>query len=253
MYKKVLLTKKIDKSRWLSALVAAVGAPLIFALAGMIELPAPPSLEKAVELGKAPELVLTRLDTVRSTDALGERLRLFDPTPLFLPVSGDGFMTKAEALRDSSGGEVVRLFPPRLRYDDGGELTHLLCPPAPTTLAAAVELARLHWFNGLTRTMPDEAGSAAVPAGARVKVFRFGTGELVSDKAFAVDPGLAEGGWRPLKLMMLVNEVGAVGSPSIIAGSGVDEVDEKVRSLIGREWGRALRLRPGNYRLEISL
>lgn len=249
----MLFNKKTDNSHWFTVSIAAVGAPLLFVLAGMIELPAPPRPEKATVSGKAPRLVLTRVETVRSTDPLGERLRLFDPTPLFLPVSWDGVMPKPESLRDSSGGAVVRSFPPRLRYEDGRELTRLLCPPTPTTLAAAVELAGPRWFSGLARTLPDESTPAVVSATAQVKVFRFGTGELVSAKAFAVDTGLAEGGWRPFKLMILVNDVGAVGSPSIIAGSGVDEVDEKLRGLVGREWGRALRLRPGSYRLEISL
>jgi hypothetical protein len=56
-----------------------------------------------------------------------------------------------------------------------------------------------------------------------------------------------------MRLMVLVNEVGGVGAPSIIAGSGVDEVDERIRGLAGREWVPASRLRPGIYRLEIGL
>ena len=226
---------------------------MIFTFAAFVRLPAPPAKKNVAMSGLAPGLVLTRVDAMGSSDTVGERLRLFDPTPLFLPVSWDGFMPKSEVLRDTSRGEVLALFSTRLRYENGGELTRILAPAVPTPLSAAVEIAGTRWFGGLARTFAEITASAVGPAVARIKVFRFGTGEQVLDKAFEVDTELAENIWGPLKVMLLVNEVGVVGSPSIIAGSGIDEIDEKFRALLGHEWGRALRLRPGNYRLEISL
>lgn len=202
--------------------------------------------------GLAPGLVLTRVSTLRSSDTLGERLRLFDPTPLFLPVSWDGFMSRSELLSDSGRGEVLALFSPRLRFESGRELTQLLAPAVPTPQSAAVELAQTRWFSGLAKTFGDDAGPSLDPAAVRIKVFRFGAGEQILDKAFEVDSELADSMWGAVKVMLLVNEVGVVGSPSIVVGSGIDEIDEKLRALVGREWGRALRLRPGNYRLEIS-
>ncbi len=235
--------------------MTAVAAPLILALAGLVELPARPA-EAAGEAGpgEAPGLVLTRVETFGAADALGERLRLFDPAPLFLPFSRERLMPNAEGLREAGGGEAGLLFSPRLRYQDGRELRRLLSPAMPTNLAMAEELAGSRWFSGLARTAAqEEAGPRAGVVAVRVKVFRFGTGQLVLDQRFNADSGLAEGGWRPFQLMMLVNEVGTMGYPSIIAGSGVDDVHEKIRGLLGRDWGRSLRLRPGNYRLEVSL
>lgn len=244
------------RGRWLTGGLGAAGAVLVFTFAGLVELPdLPPRGIAAGASGefRAPGLVLTRAETTRAEDVLGERLRLFDPTPLFLPVARDGFAPRAEAVRDSGDGQVAREFPARLSYDEGRELTGILRPAALSVPAVAAELAAPRWFEGLARTTADGVpGPLATPA-ARVKFFRVGTGELVLDKVFGLDPKLADGGWGPLRLMVLVNEVGAVGAPSIVAGSGVDEVDERIRGLAGQEWVPASRLRPGIYRMEIGL
>ena len=244
------------RGRWLTGGLGAAGAVLVFTFAGLVELPDLP--RRGIAAGasgefRAPGLVLTRAETTRAEDVLGERLRLFDPTPLFLPVARDGFAPRAEAVRDSGDGQVAREFAARLSYDEGRELTSILRPASPSVPAAAAGLAAPRWFEGLARTAADGVPGPLPTPAARVKFFQVGTGELVLDKAFDLDSTLADGGWRPMRLMVLVNEVGGLGAPSIIAGSGVDEVDERIRGLAGREWVPASRLRPGIYRLEIGL
>lgn len=244
------------RARWMTGGLGAAGAVLIVTFAGMVELPDLPRMGIAAGASgefRAPGLVLTRAEATRADDVLGERLRLFDPTPLFLPVAREGFAPKVEAVRDSGEGEVARPFPARLSYDEGREVVDILRPAIPSVPAAAAELAAPRWFEGLASTATDGARGPVATPSARVKFFRFGTGELILDKAFDLDATLTDGGWAPMRLMVLVNEVGGVGAPSIITGSGVDEVDERIRGLAGREWVPASRLRPGIYRMEIGL
>jgi hypothetical protein len=58
--------------------------------------------------------------------------------------------------------------------------------------------------------------------------------------------------WKPLVLIVLVDANSRCFTPSITSGSGIDEVDEKIRWIVGHELLPTLRLRPGMYRLEVG-
>ncbi len=255
---KLRATNGLDRlrDRWLVGGIGVAGAVLVLASARMTGLPEAPRArgpDASESRFPAPGLVLTRADAARASDALGERLRLFDPTPLFLPVDRGGFVSEPEGLREAGGGEAVRLFPPRLRYEEARELVARVRPSVPVLAQAAAELAGPRWFEGMARTVENASTEAMRRATARVKMLRIGAGDLVVEKLVTLPDDLADAGGRPMRLMVLVDEVGEVGLPSILAGSGAEGVDERIRALAGRDWVPAARLRPGIYRLEISL
>ena len=66
------------------------------------------------------------------------------------------------------------------------------------------------------------------------------------------EPALEAEIWQPVELSVLINAAGAVMSPVITSGSGVGEVDERVRTLVKQELLPRLRLRPGAYRLVVG-
>ncbi len=239
----------------MKVIVAAVfvaGWMVLVALASRVNVPSPGGPPRARFGGRAaPSLVITRTERLPADDALREQLYLLDPGPLFMPARESGSEEMTEAGRD---GRSVEEFAPALRFfSDTAPARGILRPAAPASAEAAAQaLAEPRWFRGLARV--DEAASVTANAAraARVDVYLVGTAERVAAVDVAKVSGLDDVAWRPLMFSVLVNEAGSLAPPVVVVSSGVDEVDERFRSIVGRELLPTLLLRPGIYRLEVG-
>lgn len=235
---------------WPAILALAVGGGITLA-AAWVKLPEPPAA--AVAAGRAaPELVVTPLRSLPAGGETRERLRLLDPSPLFLP-GGAGAESAGVAARieDRQGGAVGAGIPPALAFSDQFPARYILRPDSPRSgLEAEKWVAAGRWFDG----MSHKGELAEIPANQRgdksfLEVFAVWHVERLAKIELPGDPALSVSGWRPMEMRVLVNEVGPVAAPVIIRGSGVDEVDDYLREIIAKELLPRLRLRPGSYRL----
>ncbi len=235
---------------WPAFLALVVGGGMALA-AAWVKLPEPP--ESAVDATPAaPDLVVTRLRSLPVGGEIRERLRLLDPSPLFLP-GGVGAEAAGTAARieQRQGGAVGAGIPPALAFPDQSPAREILRPALPRSgLEAEKWGAADRWFEGMARQ--GEVADLPAPAGGArpsLEVFAAGRGERVAKVELPDSPTLSASGWRPLELRVLVDAAGPVASPVIIRGSGVDEVDEYLREAIAKDVLPRLRLRPGAYRL----
>lgn len=246
----------VDSSWWVRGLpwmTFGLGGVAIVWMAGAVSVPAAPP---GSGLGErhAPALVLARTDRLAAGDAVRERLWLLDPSPLFLPSANNVVGPGPEVIADRPGGEIAKSFPADFSFGPDKPTSDILRPGSLSKSAAAMaaRLAGNRWFDGLARrTDPLEEGATAVRV-ARVEVYRVGEAGPVATMDISSAEGLASAFWRPLELNVLVDIAGAVGQPVVASTSGVDEIDERIRSIVGRELLPTLLLRAGIYRLEIG-
>ncbi len=235
---------------WPAVLALTVGGGMTLT-AAWVKLPEPPTA--TVGAGRAaPGLVVTPLRSLPAGGETRERLRLLDPSPLFLP-GGVGAEAAGAAARieDRQGGAVGAGVPPALAFSAQSPARYILRPDSPRSgLEAEKWVAAGRWFDGMSR----KGGVAEIPTKQRaesafLEVFAAGRVERFAKIELPGNPALSASGWRPMEMRVLVNEVGPVASPVIIRGSGVDEVDNYLREIIAKELLPRLRLRPGFYRL----
>lgn len=232
-------------------LVFVAGGGLLFFLAKQVRVPAPPLSGSGK--GKAPELVVTRIERLPVGTALREKLQLLDPSPLFMPGGESEGLAGAEGVPGHAEGNVTGDFPPALRFSQTAPAAGILRPEMPATpLAAAERLAGDRWFDGLARQDDAAASEASAVRAARVEVYALGEAERVAAVDLAKASGLGGTAWRPLTLTVLMDAAGAVTRPVVATSSGIDEVDERIRWIVGHELLPRLRLRPGIYRLEVG-
>ena len=233
-------------------LVFVAGGALLVALAAGVNVPSSPLRPDLGERG-APELVLTRVERLPAGTALKERLQLLDPSPLFMPVAGSGGLGGPEGMPGHAEGNVTGDFPPALRFAATAPAAAILRPQVPATpLAAAGKLAGGRWFDGLARQGDASVAEQGAVRAARVEVYALGEAGRVATVDLAKVSGLGAASWRPLTLTVLLDAAGAVTQPVVATSSGIDEVDERIRWIVGHELLPRLRLRPGIYRLEVG-
>lgn len=239
--------------------VAVVGGALLVLLAGFVSVPSGAESAEGKARGDLPELTVTRLDWLPAGGEVRESLRLLDPTPLFMP---DGRITYAATsismeIAERPGGDVTEPFAPALAFSDIGPAREILRPVSPgTPLEAVASASGSRWFEGLARvdetSLPAEDGPPSLVATGGVDVYRRGEGRRLVSTELPADAALAGVVWQPVELDVLINAAGVVAAPTVIAGSGVGEVDERVRVLVAQEIVPRLRLRPGAYRLVVG-
>lgn len=206
--------------------------------------------------GAVPELIVTRLERLPAGGEARERLSLMDPARLFLPAAAVSEPSSpAEGIVDRPGGGATEPFPPVILYPDAAPTRGLLRPHPPETPLAAMNAASGdRWFDGLPRVDHGDdppAGPVAKVSGL-MDVYVIGTNERIAGVLLPPDAGLGSAAWPPIELSVLVNAAGAVAAPVVTSGSGVSEVDERVRGLVSHELLPRLRLRPGSYRLVVG-
>jgi hypothetical protein len=230
----------------------AAGAALIF-FASKVRVPASQAGMVAVPEGKAaPGLVISRVDRLPAGGGLREQLSLLNPSPLYMPAADrpEGL----SGLPERPGGRAAELFSPRFAYAERSPGSGILRPLSPGTASAAAEaLAAPRWFSGIARS--GELTALPSPPAARAALFTvytLGASEAKAAFNLAADAVLGSVAWNPVEMTVVVNSVGAVSWPNMIASSGEERVDERVRELVGRDFLSKLSLRPGIYRIEVA-
>lgn len=187
--------------------------------------------------------------------ALQERLRLLDPTPLFLPSPlSSSSLQYREAEGDIAGG-VLRDFPARLvvagwRGADGGVAGGGQTVIGLTDSVGPGEV-RLPFF-GLARREAASDPLAARWAVAAVYVAK--SGVLVGRVSLPapISPDFPSTLWAPLELNIVVASDGLLGMPEMASSSGILEVDDYVVDTIQTVYSMGGGLSPGSYRLVVG-
>lgn len=241
---------------WVPAVVAVVAGLTMFVLARGVTLPAGPFGEpksgraQGVERGVGtPALAITRTEWLPEGSEARDRLRLLDPTPLFMPGK---WKIEVEAgvpqLEDRPGGEVASPFPPALAFSEVRPAREVLVPsPVGTPQEAASLVTASRWFRGMAKTDVQPVADAGGGMTGRVDVYL--VGGVAPVRAFAYESGAvaSEAPWRPMELQVLVNVAGEVVAPMVKTSSGLEVVDERICELTRTEWLPRLALRPGSY------
>ncbi len=247
---------KTRLSRWAKARAAgfflAAAGGLLW-LAGQVRVVAA-FPQATLNQGHAPELVVARRDRLPEGNEARELLWLLDPGPLFLP--GEEASSPARGDREPGriGSEAGQGFPAALTFPLVRPARDVLRPrPPENALTASATLSAGRWLEGFARQ--DDAdgeitADLSVARAARVEVYRVGGAGRVATVDIARAEELTRGAWKPVEWGVWVAGAGGVGAPVVVVSSGVGEIDERIRWIVGRELLPTLRLRSGVYRLE---
>lgn len=202
--------------------------------------------------GRLPDLWITTPETAADA-VLQERLRLLDPTPLFLPSSLSSSRLDVDlAGREEAG--VLRNYEPRLVAEAWGRggaapgMTGTAVGPVEEVVAPEPRLP----FLGLGRaqTRPESLSKRWAVADIYTARGRARVGRVFLAPTNRGD--FPTSLWSPLELMVVIAADGVAATPEVVAGSGLSEVDhymvDAVRSVLGLGGG----LPPGTYRLVVG-
>lgn len=190
------------------------------------------------------------MDQLPADGDVRERLVLFDPSPLFFPAWADSGGGDASSAKPSVAAQN---FPPAFRYPDTAPAGRFFRPAeAVSAVSTAQAMASARWFEGLAR-IADLPPEVAKPVrGAQVDIYVAGESERMRSYQIGDRELVSTGIWQPAEFMLLISDAGAFASPVLVRGSGVDDVDERIRSIVVSELLPTLLLRPGLYRLEVG-
>jgi len=240
------------------AMGVLVGVALLALAASMVRVPASPlGAEIAAEGRQAPSLVISRADRLPAVGGLREKLWLLNPSPLYMPVAMPvGLGVGPTGMPERPGGRAAEMFAPELFYAERSPGSAILRPKAPATAAAAADdLANGRWFNGMTRS-GEVGGPVSIPEvrAARFTLYRYGAGARAAEATLdlVADEVLGSNAWRPVELTVVIDATGAVSRPTLMASTGEEQVDDRIRELTGRDFLSNLVLRPGIYRIEVG-
>lgn len=233
--------------------VAAVPVAALLLWAGLaLDLPEPDGVPGPVVA--RPDLRVTIMDPGQET-TMGERLKLLDPTPLFLPSPLSSSQLDYPRAEGDAEGAILKDYEPRLvaadwYAPDGGGLAQARPLPGAMDVIGATEI-RLP-FLGLGR---DELKAGKLPRRwALASVYSLKSRAVVEqlDLPPPVAAGFPDTLWSPMEFLLLTEADGIVGGAELLAGSGIPEVDEYVLNTIKSTFALGGGLRPGIYRLVVG-
>lgn len=234
--------------------LAAVPVAAGLLLAGLsLDLPVRNGSSKAN--GPGPELRVENLDTSGSV-ATRERLRLLDPTPLFLPSPLSSSQLEYPRSEGGMEGAVLGDYDPRWVaagwYSQSERATGAGDRPVPGPMDAIGPGEVRRPFLGLGRRSLESRKLS--PRWAVASVYSVKSRSVV-DEIRLPSPGgagFADALWSPMELLVVAEADGLVGEVEFLAGSGVAEVDDYVMDVVGRGFALGRGLRPGTYRIVIG-
>ncbi|MFH1498860.1 MAG: hypothetical protein ABII82_13660 [Verrucomicrobiota bacterium] len=233
--------------------VAAVPVASVLMLAGLaLRLPGLNGPRETVNA--RPELRVTSLDASRDT-AMSERLKLLDPTPLFLPSPLSSSRLEYPWNDAESKDSILQDYDPRLVAADW-YLPQAAGQRNGRPVSVAMDVigpgeVRMP-FQGMARAtqemrkLPERWAFVVVYS---VKQ-QAPVGEFRLPSPGAV--GFVDTMWSPMELLLVSEADGMVGDPELLSGSGVSEVDDYVLDTIQSTFAMGGDLLPGVYRLVIG-
>lgn len=240
-----------QKQRWL---VAALGAGACV-LAGVsifrapAVVPTPPAAPvRALEVKKVAE----------GRSALGEETALRDLTPLFLPTERNA--TLARLPTREPGKTFLDVDAPRRAVADAGWQADRALPEVVTMSGKPLKQARpldlldpaetdvsLAGFGRAERPVP-----ASPARGAVVEVMALRDGRRLPAQTLGIEVPAPAKGWQPVEFFAAIGPAGLIGSLSLAAGSGVEEIDNFFRNYLAQSYRVGDRLAPGFYRITVT-
>lgn len=240
---------------WPAVILAAV---VLAAAAAWLRLPSPPVNATAIQPPVAMEVNLANSGPAAAAGAtlLEERLKIYDPTPLFLPTprgeSGDGLPA---GLRPGTA-VLAQEIAPTLRFSLEGldaadgriKMAFTTGVPVPADATAGLRLTeRPDAPIALGRADP---AVAALPLRlAEVVAVEANTGLVVWSLVLSEthDANAPKGNWQPLELVGSVSPMGVAGGLMVNRSSGSPTVDEYFRDQLVNRAKVGERLPPGIY------
>lgn len=223
---------------------AAVSGVVVFAVSGL-RIPVP---DGATARGPRVAFVFETKGKGGSEELLAEKLAAYDPRPLFVPgwMSSSGTVAENQTRRSDSG--PFEGIPPELT-----KITPTRFPGSirvPSDAAAGLALAGRS-DTGLSMGRGGEAGMPLRKRRARVEAVDSGGRE-----AFAMDlpadGDFPAGDWQPVEMAGAVGREGQLGELVIVAGSGVEKIDEYFRSQLRGNVRIGGRLPAGFYTFRVG-
>jgi hypothetical protein len=183
-----------------------------------------------------------------------EQMELFDQQPLSMPTPWNAGATELPSALRRQPGEVFGLYEPHLAFA-AERLEPVLTPRSGAPQDSLAGLRALGTtadaWGGVGRL--DRPVPALPVRDAGIEVRSFAGGEVVLRTVLRELPALVrEHDWAPFEYSVVVARAGMVGVPTLVSGSGVEEVDAFFgRHLVGA-FHLAERLPPGFYRVGIA-
>ena len=176
---------------------------------------------------------------------LEEQAEYFDPTPLFLPTNKNFQQGELPGRVVKQPGQVFREFEPKLNFalsalPDYGVINESNNNSLGEVLARGNDAP----FAGFGEI--DRSGQALAARGGYIEVKALKNGTLSLAETLN-DVALPQVDYVPVEFMVAVASAGLIGEPVMIATSGKDEVDGKLRDYLVNVYRIGERLAPGRY------
>ena len=237
---------------WVAIMIAAVVVVLIVLAAARVRLPKPLDTPPAVVTTSS--VAIARTDNKGGNLALQKQVELYDPMPLFVPTTINSSDPALPASLRREPGKVFKAISPQLTFR---EYEMDVVFPAPIAIPKdAVEA--MHAGETVNPFLAfGRINYPYTPLPKRlafIEVVQAKTGRTVLAAPLNAEPTapLPSVDWLPLELVVAIEPSGMVGAPTVISGSGFEEIDDFFRAFIGKLFRLGARLPPGFYILRIG-
>lgn len=185
-----------------------------------------------------------------------EQIELLDQQPLSMPTRWNAGAQPLPAELQRQPGEVFGMFEPRLAFA-AERLEPVLGPKggAPTDGRGGLRTIgpMAGGWAGLARVDRPLERFPLREAAIEVRSFQPGVDQVVLRAPLAdLPPAVRAHDWTPLEFAVAVEPAGLVGMPSLVVGSGIEDVDASVASFLVRNFRLGERLAPGFYRVIVA-
>jgi hypothetical protein len=227
---------------------------VLFALGVKVDSPQSPlkqSMRADSELRTT--LKILELNDLGLNTAIGEKLSLLDPSPLYIPIANRGININPEYDLVDLQGTVEVNFPDQLIFPRKHPDRFLVENSLPVPLAKTLsDLHRKFWFLGMPRINHALQTTTldSRPLEMMVKILgQNQTLQIVNLSASEVFKGAEI---TPLKLIIIIDEVRPVGLPMLTAGSNSGDIDDEIRLLVAKALIHQCVLNSGVYEISIG-
>lgn len=202
--------------------VGVIAGAIVLHVAALILFHAEPVGEEERK-AQAAEVKLLPMGGVETTSApLREQALLFDSTPLFLPTRWNAVSNPVVRGLSRRPGDLFPAYSPELSLEniEIGSTRMDASATAPIDGVREFDAAPFHAFRGVPARAVRLSGRTA-----HFQVLAAASGEEVF--SVDIDDSLPDGGqlWGPAVFGVQITPLGLTGSPVLLEGSGIEEID----------------------------